>query len=73
MDPQKWLLIGRGFHICSLIYVRSVLSVTWRSAGAQSTDLIGHMSVYLTEIREVKNWDVQHFVRRAQQQAQFLG
>jgi hypothetical protein len=34
MDPQKWLLIGRGFHICSVIYVKSVLSVTWRSAGA---------------------------------------
>lgn len=38
LDTQKWLFIGRGSHICSLINVSSVLSVTWRSAGALSTD-----------------------------------
>ena len=37
-DAQKWLFAGRGSHICSLMCVRSVLSVTWRSAGAPSTD-----------------------------------
>jgi len=38
LDTQKWLFSDRGSHICSLICVSSVLSVTWRNAGALSTD-----------------------------------
>src|SRR6266853_930490 len=73
-DAQKWVLIGRGSHICSPMYVNSVLSVTWRSAGAPSTDCfmedgsqhLGHSRI------PSQDWDVRRSARPARQQARSL-